>query len=103
MANHHYLIVTYLIPERSRSPPRTSHTTKPPKPAAPTIDWAALEGLSDEEVLSKVMGFGKFKTTKQTKVPGNDRNYGVSKKKETKYRQYMNREGGFNRPLSPGK
>jgi U4/U6.U5 tri-snRNP-associated protein 3 len=53
--------------------------------------------------MTKVMGFGNFKTTKETKVPGNDRNYGVMKKKMTQYRQYMNREGGFNRPLSPGK
>jgi U4/U6.U5 tri-snRNP-associated protein 3 len=69
----------------------------------PTINWAELEGLDESEALAKVMNFTEFKSTKNTKVPGNDRNYGVSKKKETKYRQYMNREGGFNRPLSPGK
>ena len=49
------------------------------------------------------MGFGKFRTTKNTKVPGNDKNYAVSKVKKAEYRQYMNRVGGFNRPLSPGK
>jgi U4/U6.U5 tri-snRNP-associated protein 3 len=49
------------------------------------------------------MGFQDFKTTKQTKVPGNEFNYGVHKVKKSEYRQYMNREGGFNRPLSPGR
>jgi len=52
--------------------------------------------------MKKVMGFGKFKSTKNTKVPGNELNYGVRKEKKTEYRQYMNRTGGFNRPLSPG-
>ncbi|KAB8349482.1 hypothetical protein FH972_023509 [Carpinus fangiana] len=58
----------------------------------------------DEEaaLMMKVMGFSSFKTTKNTKVPGNDKNYGVRKEQKTEYRQYMNRTGGFNRPLSPG-
>ena len=59
---------------------------------------------SDEELeaqMTKMMGFGKFKSTKNTKVPGNDKLYGVRKEKKTEYRQYMNRVGGFNRPLSP--
>lgn len=59
---------------------------------------------SDEELeahMMKVMGFGKFKSTKNTKVPGNDKLYAVRKEKKTEYRQYMNRVGGFNRPLSP--
>ena len=59
---------------------------------------------SDPEIaaMQKMMGFTKFKTTKQTKVPGNDW-YGVYKGKKTEYRQYMNRVGGFNRPLSPSR
>jgi len=51
--------------------------------------------------MEKTMGFGKFKTTKNTKVPGNDKLYGVRKEKVMVARQYMNRVGGFNRPLSP--
>jgi len=51
--------------------------------------------------MKKTMGFGKFKTTKNTKVPGNDKLYGVRKEKVMVARQYMNRVGGFNRPLSP--
>jgi len=51
--------------------------------------------------MQKMMGFGKFKSTKNTKVPGNDKLYAVRKEKKIEYRQYMNRVGGFNRPLSP--
>jgi U4/U6.U5 tri-snRNP-associated protein 3 len=52
--------------------------------------------------MQAMMGFGGFGTTKNTKVVGN--NVGaVRKEKKTEYRQYMNRVGGFNRPLSPGK
>jgi U4/U6.U5 tri-snRNP-associated protein 3 len=56
----------------------------------------------EEAAMRKLMGFGKFRSTKNTKVPGNDKNYAVRKEKKTEYRQYMNRTGGFNRPLSPG-
>ncbi|RYP62061.1 hypothetical protein DL771_009886 [Monosporascus sp. 5C6A] len=52
--------------------------------------------------MQAMMGFGGFGTTKGTHIPGN--NVGaVRKEKKTEYRQYMNRVGGFNRPLSPGK
>jgi U4/U6.U5 tri-snRNP-associated protein 3 len=68
-------------------------------------DTAMANGDVDEgdedAVMRRMMGFEAFKTTKNTKVPGNDKNYGVRKDKKTKYRQYMNRQGGFNRPLSP--
>lgn len=56
----------------------------------------------DEEtaLLQEVMGFKSFETTKGRKhevtIDGC-----VSKKTKRKYRQYMNRKGGFNRPLSP--
>ncbi|KAF2878583.1 hypothetical protein BDV95DRAFT_557866 [Massariosphaeria phaeospora] len=57
----------------------------------------------DEWEMMQIMGFNGFKTTKQTKVPGNDKNYGVRRDKVLKARQYMNRNGGFNRPLSPSR
>ncbi|CAG5152455.1 uncharacterized protein ALTATR162_LOCUS2778 [Alternaria atra] len=57
----------------------------------------------DEWEMLKVMGFGGFKSTKNTKVPGNDKNFGVRKDKQLQARQYMNRQGGFNRPLSPSR
>jgi U4/U6.U5 tri-snRNP-associated protein 3 len=53
--------------------------------------------------LQKMLGFTGFKSTKNRKVPGNDKNYGVRKDKQMEARQYMNRQGGFNRPLSPSR
>lgn len=59
-----------------------------------------LDNDEDSEAeMKRVMGFNGFRSTKETKVPGNDRNYGVYKVKKAEYRQYMNRVGGFNRPL----
>ncbi|KAI9656366.1 MAG: hypothetical protein M1831_004618 [Alyxoria varia] len=62
-------------------------------------------GMTDEDreikAMRKVMGFNNFRSTKNTKVPGNDKLYAVRKESKTEYRQYMNRQGGFNRPLSP--
>jgi U4/U6.U5 tri-snRNP-associated protein 3 len=52
--------------------------------------------------MQAMMGFGGFGTTHGKKVSGN--NVGaVRKEKKTEYRQYMNRTGGFNRPLSPSR
>lgn len=70
-----------------------------PKTAATTAtdDPEALDDL-----LRQTMGFSSFKSTQNTKVPGNNV-YGVRKEKKTEYRQYMNRIGGFNRPLSPSR
>lgn len=53
-------------------------------------------------MMKKMMGFANFRSTKQTKVPHNDW-YEVRKDKQIEYRQYMNRVGGFNRPLSPSR
>jgi U4/U6.U5 tri-snRNP-associated protein 3 len=62
-----------------------------------------LDMDDDEWEMRKTMGFGGFKSTKDTKVPGNDKNYGVRRDQQVKARQYMNRQGGFNRPLSPSR
>ncbi|KAF9732027.1 hypothetical protein PMIN06_000190 [Paraphaeosphaeria minitans] len=60
------------------------------------------EGMDDDTwEMAQAMGFARFKSTKNTKVPGNDKNYGVRREKKMEARQYMNRQGGFNRPLSP--
>ncbi|KAL1601570.1 hypothetical protein SLS60_006485 [Paraconiothyrium brasiliense] len=62
------------------------------------------EGMDDDTwEMAQVMGFARFKSTKNTKVPGNDKNYGVRREKKMEARQYMNRQGGFNRPLSPSR
>jgi len=61
-----------------------------------------LTELSAEEQMRKLMGFGDFGTTKGKKVEDNHTGAArgaTASKKERKYRQYMNRKGGFNRPL----
>ncbi|PYH94249.1 DUF1777-domain-containing protein [Aspergillus ellipticus CBS 707.79] len=65
-------------------------------------DGAAGDDDDIEVMMRRSMGFSKFRSTKNTKVPGNNV-YGVRKEKKTEYRQYMNRQGGFNRPLSPSR
>jgi U4/U6.U5 tri-snRNP-associated protein 3 len=60
-----------------------------------------MTDMDEDDALKLMMGFSGFKSTKNTKVPGNEKNYAVRKVKKTEYRQYMNRAGGFNRPLSP--
>lgn len=116
---------------RTRSPPRGPRTDRDRQPQqgrekdaakdAPTSKSATQEpdamqvdmkagtngvGAPEEDeedsLLRKMMGFSTFKSTQNTKVPGNDV-YGVRKEKKTEYRQYMNRVGGFNRPLSPSR
>lgn len=60
---------------------------------------ADLEGKSpDEQEMMKLMGFCAFDTTKGKKVSGNEVGT-VHVILKRKYRQYMNRKGGFNRPL----
>ncbi|KAF9912952.1 U4/U6.U5 small nuclear ribonucleoprotein [Linnemannia zychae] len=60
-----------------------------------------IEELTPEEQEARMMatmGFGGFDSTKGKKVAGADVS-GVDIKKQRQYRQYMNRRGGFNRPL----
>lgn len=67
--------------------------------AAQRLTDKDFEGKSQDEIdMMKVMGFSTFDTTKGKKVSGNDVGdvHVVTKRK---YRQYMNRKGGFNRPL----
>lgn len=54
------------------------------------------------DAMQAMMGFGGFGTTKNKKIAGNNVS-GIHKEKKTEYRQYMNRVGGFNRPLSPSR
>lgn len=52
----------------------------------------------DDEEMMKMMGFSGFDTTKNKAVDGNVDGF-AKVNKPRKYRQYMNRKGGFNRPL----
>ncbi|CAH0394569.1 unnamed protein product [Bemisia tabaci] len=78
---------------RSRSPVRSK------KYERPTVSAADLQNkTNDEQEMLKVMGFCTFDTTKGKQVEGNDAG-AVHVILKRKYRQYMNRKGGFNRPL----
>ncbi|KAI9149689.1 hypothetical protein H9P43_009866 [Blastocladiella emersonii ATCC 22665] len=57
-----------------------------------------LSALDPEEQMRRMMGFGGFDTTKEKKHANVS---AANVHKPPVYRQYMNRRGGFNRPLSP--
>ena len=61
-----------------------------------------LEGLDEEEQMQRLLGFSGFASTKGDQVEDNKTTAAkgaATKNKARKYRQYMNRKGGFNRPL----
>mmetsp|Transcript_896 Transcript_896/g.1885 ORF Transcript_896/g.1885 Transcript_896/m.1885 type:complete len:193 (+) Transcript_896:163-741(+) len=61
-----------------------------------------LEGLDEEEQMRKLLGIDGFGSTKGKAVEDNQSTAargGAAKNKARKYRQYMNRKNGFNRPL----
>jgi len=101
-------------PRRSDFPPREARGgSVKAAPAAKEEESPDVEMKEDAEKpedmdddtweMKKAMGFAGFKSTKNQKVPGNDKNYGIRREKRMEARQYMNRQGGFNRPLSPGR
>lgn len=58
-----------------------------------------MSGKTEEEIeMMKIMGICGFDTTKNKHVEGNAIG-SVHHTLQRKYRQYMNRKGGFNRPL----
>lgn len=61
------------------------------------------EEVDDEEAMMRAMGFGGFDSTKGKPVVDNATSAaagGAMKNKKRVYRQYMNRRGGFNKPLA---
>ncbi|SBS94486.1 conserved protein, unknown function [Plasmodium ovale curtisi] len=58
------------------------------------------EDLSEGELLKKIMGISEFATS-ENKCHNQTDMSGINRRTKRKYRQYMNRRGGFNRPLSP--
>lgn len=65
----------------------------------PLPEEIPLPNVQEEQDLMEKMGFSSFNTTKGKKVPGNNQIGAVHVVKKRRYRQYMNRKGGFNRPL----
>ncbi|KZC06012.1 U4/U6.U5 small nuclear ribonucleoprotein 27 kDa protein [Dufourea novaeangliae] len=84
---------------RSRSRDRPKPKQKPTATERPIVTEADLQGKTPEEQeMMRIMGFCGFDSTKGKKVDGNDVG-AVHVILKRKYRQYMNRKGGFNRPL----
>jgi U4/U6.U5 tri-snRNP-associated protein 3 len=77
--------------------------TRKPKEDIVRFDENELEGLDEEEQMRRLLGFsGGFATTKGQEVEDNQNSAArgaAAKNKARKYRQYMNRKGGFNKPL----
>jgi U4/U6.U5 tri-snRNP-associated protein 3 len=72
------------------------------KEAIIEVDEEELDGLDEEEQMQIMLGFGGFDTTKGKAVKDNQDSLArgsSGKNKARKYRQYMNRKGGFNKPL----
>ena len=92
------------LPPPSGPSPKTTNgaSTIKTDPDAPPAEDMDVDSDPEIAAMRKAMGFAGFKSTKNTKVKGNNV-YGVRKEKKTEYRQYMNRVGGFNRPLSPSR
>lgn len=63
------------------------------------FDEIDVEEIYDDEIMN-LMGFKSFESTKNKHVKGTDC-YAIKFNQKTEYRQYMNRDGGFNRELSP--
>ncbi|XP_023216491.1 U4/U6.U5 small nuclear ribonucleoprotein 27 kDa protein-like [Centruroides sculpturatus] len=88
---------------RSRSPRRRSWSRSPRRKMRYVFNDnfldKDLEGKTEEEQdMIRMMGFSSFDSTKGKHVKGNGI-YSVHIIHKRKYRQYMNRKGGFNRPL----
>ncbi|KAI0865799.1 hypothetical protein F4860DRAFT_265890 [Xylaria cubensis] len=81
---------------------RPNHEDDSEADAMDEDDNPAAEEDDEMSAMQAMMGFGGFGSTKGQKVAGNNAG-AVYKAKKTEYRQYMNRVGGFNRPLSPGR
>lgn len=79
----------------------------PPPPPPPPTEEGKEElvggaGEEDDEAaqMAKLMGFSGFDTTQNKHVNDPNANIsGVFKKTKREARQYMNRPGGFNKPL----
>jgi U4/U6.U5 tri-snRNP-associated protein 3 len=82
------------------SGPASAHVSA--KDAIIEVDEEEIEGLDEEEQMQKMLGFGGFDSTKGKAVEDNHKSLAkgsAAKNKARKYRQYMNRKGGFNKPL----
>jgi U4/U6.U5 small nuclear ribonucleoproteins len=78
------------------------HERIKPQDSIIEVNQEDLEGLDEEEQMKKLLGFDGFGSTKGEAVQDNQNSAArgaAAKNKARKYRQYMNRKNGFNRPL----
>ena len=81
---------------------QSSELGKLPQESIIEVHQEELEGLDEEEQMRKLLGIDGFGSTKGEAVEDNQSTAargGAAKNKARKYRQYMNRKSGFNRPL----
>ena len=90
-------------PPRKKSKTAAAPPPPPPPPAADAPGAVAADdaGIDPEEAeMMALMGFGGFNSTRGKQVDDPNSNASAVHKKTTRRaRQYMNRPGGFNRPL----
>ncbi|XP_061622603.1 U4/U6.U5 small nuclear ribonucleoprotein 27 kDa protein isoform X2 [Phyllopteryx taeniolatus] len=87
-----------LSPVRQKDRREDERKEKSSKPIQ--ISAEDMQGKTEEEIeMMKLMGFATFDSTKGKKSEGATNAYAVNTTMKRKYRQYMNRKGGFNRPL----
>lgn len=85
---------------REQSPIR-SHDARPrqsKQPLSPVQHDTPSIQDADADQMAAIMGFGGFGSSKGKPVENNSEGY-AHIRKEHSWRQYMNRKGGFNRPL----
>ncbi|KAG6583208.1 U4/U6.U5 small nuclear ribonucleoprotein 27 kDa protein [Phytophthora cinnamomi] len=86
---------------RANGTERVKEDAEQPKPQQ-VEEVNALSHLSEEEQMQMLLGFGGFDSTKGKAVEENVKSAAVGtarRENKREYRQYMNRRGGFNRPL----
>lgn len=106
--NHDHAAAPTIAHKRIPSPPqeprpkrtRLAGTRKKRSSLPKKADHEEVETLSEEQaVMARTMGFSSFNSTKGKMVPGNQLVGAIHVVKRQRCRQYMNRKGGFNRPL----
>ena len=81
-------------------PPPPARRLEVPPPPPPPSDAPPPPPDDAEAEMMSLMGFGGFGSTAGKQVDDPNANVSAVRKKTTrKARQYMNRPGGFNRPL----
>ncbi|SBT74992.1 conserved protein, unknown function [Plasmodium malariae] len=90
--------LTYSMLNRNKEFPQLSNDKE--KKEDSLSENSDIEDLSEGELLKRVMGISEFAST-DNKCHNETDISGINRRTKRKYRQYMNRRGGFNRPLSP--